>query len=231
MKTKTSCQKIPAFSIWRLTAITFATLMALCAVQTRASTIALDFTGGTRAFAPLDLTAGWAFSLTVPVVLTELGIWDGPNDDSGTGDGLAQSHLISIWTDSGVFVTSAVVPAGGGTLLDDFRYVSIAPMSLPVGNYVIGAFYEGDGLDPLISNASTVTTVSGVGYNGSRSASGNAFPPGDPSGRANSYFGPNFQFTTSVPEPDVTVLLVFGLVGALIAARIFLGQQIRSLKD
>lgn len=229
MKTKTISQKIPS-RVWQLPTIIFAAVIALCAAQTKANTVALDFTGGTRTFAPSDLTSGWAFSLTVPVVLTDLGIWDGPNDDSGTGDGLAQSHLISIWTDSGVLVTSAIVPAAGGTLLDDFRYVSIAPMSLPAGDYVIGAFYEGAGPDPLISNGATVTTASGVGYNGSRSASGNAFPSFNAAERPNGYFGPNFQFI-NVPEPGVTVLLLLGLVGGLSAQRMFRATTIRFLQD
>jgi hypothetical protein len=217
VKTKSASEKL-LFKFRPLPAITLAAVMAVCAAQAKANTIALDFTGGARTFAPLDITAGWAFSLTAPIFLTDLGIWDGPNDNGSVGDGLAQSHPITIWTDSGVFVTSAIVPAGGGMLVGDFRYVSIASLFLPAGDYVIAAFYEGEGPDPLISNADTVTTASGVTYSDSRSASGNGFPSFDSGDRPNSYFGPNFQFTT-VPEPGLTALLMLGLVGGLFARR------------
>jgi hypothetical protein len=62
--------------------------------------------------------------------VTDLGVWD------GNGGGLADSHIVTIWTSTGTFVTSGTVLVGtSGTLVDDFRYVSIAPTLLAAGNY------------------------------------------------------------------------------------------------
>jgi len=58
--------------------------------------------------------------------------------------------------------------------------------------------------------ANGIMTASGVTYNGSRSVVGNAFPSADPFGHPNGYFGPNFQFTISVPDTGTTLSL-FGL--------------------
>ena len=111
------------------------------------------------------------------------------------------------------------VPSGtAATLTNGFRYVSIAPVLLPAGNYTIGAFYvAGGNFDPVAVLAATVTTASGVTYNGGRSEFGNAFPLADAFASGNnSYFGPNFQFTApptnGVPDASSTwTLLLFGL--------------------
>ena len=87
-------------------------------------------------------------------------------------------------------------------------------MLLPAGNYTIGAFFSSVTHDEFIASASTITTVPGVTYDGSRSINSNAFPPADVSSNSNSYFGPNFQFTapTSVPDSGSTwMLLLLGL--------------------
>ena len=49
-----------------------AALIAFCPLQTRANTIALSFTGGTAVGIGANVTAGWAFTLSSPVLVTEL---------------------------------------------------------------------------------------------------------------------------------------------------------------
>lgn len=198
--------------------------MAFCPVQARADTIALSFTPSAQIGVPIiPLTFGWAFSLSSPVLLTQLGLWDGPaHTASGTvGDGLGQSHLVTVWTSTGTQLAQETIPAGtSATLTDGFRYVSLtAAVVLPAGNYTIGAFFPVAGvLEPVASQAFTVSTASGVTYIGSRREHGSGFPPGDISPVPNSWFGPNFQFTAPTTVPDAAstwMLLLLGVTATL----------------
>src|SRR5207248_9141465 len=69
-----------------------AALIVFCPLQTRANTIALSFPGGIAVGIGANVTAGWAFTLRSPVLVTELGLWDFPND------AFATSHGLTIWT-------------------------------------------------------------------------------------------------------------------------------------
>ena len=176
-----------------------------------ASVVALSFTGGS----PLNLsgfneTVGWAFTLSSPKTVTQLGFWDAGND------GLAGIQTVDIWTNTGVLQVTGTIPAGtAAPLLAGFRYVSVPQTLLPAGSYTIGAYSLGSP-DVFIKGA-TITTDPAVTYVGSRvepSPSGIAFPPTDNIGFPNGDFGPNFQF---VPEPGSAALL--GLGTLLLAAR------------
>jgi len=189
----------------------FAAVLACWPTQTRA-TIALDFTPSGSVGNGSDNVWGWDFSLSTNVFVTDLGIWDG-SSGTGVGDGLVEAHTVSIWTSGGTLVTSAIVPAGaGGTLVDDFRYISITPTQLLAGNYVIGAHYLGRA-DIIAFNATGITTASEVTFGHSRQngfGQGNGFPTGVSD--AGGFFGPNFQFTTSTSVPDTgTTCSLFGL--------------------
>ena len=181
-----------------------AALVAFCPLQTRANTIALSFTGGTSDFPNTDETLGWAFTLSSPVLVTDLGLWDQNND------GLFVSHVVTIWTSTGTLEAQGTIPSGtGATLTNGFRYVSIAPVLLPAGSYTIGGFYS-VGSEEVASIASATTTASGVTFDGSRFGFGFAFPT--LTDATNSFFGPNFQFTTSTSVPDAgTTGSLFGL--------------------
>ena len=183
-----------------------ATLMAFCPTLTRADTIAFSFIDGGTHIGAANTTAGYAFTLSSPVNVTELGVWDLGND------GLLESHLVTIWTSTGTQEAQGTVPsATGGTLTNGFRYVSIAPVLLPAGSYTIGTFFP-DTADLVATLNSSITPASGVTYDDSRIGLGNAFPSGQVIVRENSFFGPNFQFTTatSVPDTGMTCSL-FGL--------------------
>ncbi|HKQ39271.1 MAG TPA: PEP-CTERM sorting domain-containing protein [Verrucomicrobiae bacterium] len=214
-----------------------AALLALAPWQPgRADTIALDFTGGGGLFPVSPQTVGWAFTLNTSVTVTNLGLYDTPNDPTvpatnPPGDGLLESHPVTIWTSAGVQVAQATVD-NSGTLVDGFRYVSIAPTMLAAGNYVIGGFYMGvpptfpNTTDRFIANA-IITTAPEVTYTESRSFSGGSgptFPSGNVFAFPNGYFGPNFQFTTptngnGVPEGGSGILLLAVGVGAVVAVR------------
>ena len=229
MKTKTSSKKLPTpFSLrqsasrWFPVAPTlFATaLMALCPLQTRADTIALSFTGGGgRGASNNGPTVGWAFTLSSQVSVTQLGLFDFDND------GFVTSHIVAIWTSTGTLLGQVTIPSGtSGTLINGFRYFSIAPLLLPAGDYTIGGYYPFSpiGLDQFAQDdANSITTASGVTYVGSRSDffpfGVFGFPAGNIFETDNSYFGPNFQFTGGVPTPDsgsTWALLLLGVTAA-----------------
>lgn len=187
-------------------------LLAFHATNVRANTIALDFTGHLAGVSNPDITVGWNFSLSSAVLVTDLGVWDGGTSFSGPpGDGLADPHTVTIWTSTGTFVTSATVPAGtSGTLVDDFRYVSIAQTLLVAGSYVIGAYYPTSS-DFAADSATGITTGPEVIYGQSRGGLGNGFPGS--SAASNGIFGPNFQFMAptdgnGVPEGGGTFVLL-----------------------
>jgi hypothetical protein len=183
--------------------------MAFCPTLTRADTIAFSFTNPANTFisgAGVD-TLGYAFTLSSPVHVTQLGFWDQGND------GLSGSHLVTIWTSTGTQKAQGTVLAGTGeTLTNGFRYVSIAPVLLPAGSYTIGALFPAFVTDEAGVSASAIMPASGITYDGSRSGEGNAFPGTDEFQLPNSYFGPNFQFTTTTSVPDTgTTCSLFGL--------------------
>jgi protein with PEP-CTERM/exosortase system signal len=190
-------------------------LMAWSPLQTRADMIAFSVSGGSIAGPAFSATLGYAFTLSSPVTVTNLGLFDSGND------GFAQSHAVTIWTSTGTQLVQTTIPAGtGGTLINGFRYVSIAPLTLAAGTYTIAGFY-GVTSDASLFSLSSITGASGVSYLGSRGELGFTFPTGDAFGLPNSYFGPNFKFTTGVPTPDsgsTVSLLGFGLL-ALAALR------------
>ena len=188
-----------------------------------ANTIALDFTTNGALEHGGDFTRGWDFTLTNDILVTDLGLWDAPQPGGGTlGDGFADSHTVSIWTSTGTLVTSTIIPAGmSGTLMDDFRYVSIAPTLLVAGSYVIGGHYTGLN-DYVAAQPSGITTAPELTYGGPRRGSGDAFPTSTPSGSG--LFGPNFQFVSAingnaVPEGGATLLLLTTALSALAAFR------------
>jgi hypothetical protein len=179
-------------------------------LETRADTIALNSKISGVGSSQHNSTKGWAFTISSPVLVTQLGLWDQSNN------GLNTSHVVSIWTSTGTLMAQTTIPAGtGATLMDSFRYVSITSVLLPAGSYTIGGFY-GKLSDQFAIHPSTITTGSGVTYNGSRSAAGFAFPAGNFFGNVNSYFGPNFQFTTvAIPDSGSTwTLLLLGVTAA-----------------
>jgi hypothetical protein len=196
----------------RVGALFAVALVAWSPLQTRGDTIAFSVSSNASIIFGDNTTLGYAFTVSSPVTVTNLGLFDFGND------GLNTSHAVTIWTSTGTQLVQTTIPAGTGpTLTDGFRYVSIGPFLLVPGTYTIGGFYGGD-TDFSLEAASSITGASGLSYLGSRSAFGFTFPSGDAIAVLNSYFGPNFQFITGVgvptPDPGSTVsLLGFALLG------------------
>lgn len=85
-------------------------------------------------------TFGWAFRPEVNVTVTALGFPD------NFGAGFFLNHTIFLWDANANTLRTALAPAGptpGGTLgANNFRYYSVAPITLTAGQtYVVGAGY------------------------------------------------------------------------------------------
>jgi hypothetical protein len=162
--------------------------------STRADTVALSFTGGFNdGF--FNTISGWGFSLSSPVVLTNLGVFDLDNIS-----GLDSPHIVTVWTSTGTQLVQTTVPVGtSSTLIDGFRYVAVPPTLLPAGDYIIGAAFPANNPDRVMYRT-TATTASGVTYNGTYIGFWDGVSPPQipqPNGTLNDgFFGPNFQFTT-----------------------------------
>ena len=208
-------------------------LLSLLSLQTRGDTIALSFGGmGGGSGTTQNVTVGWSFSLNSNISVTQLGAFDANNSMplSGPPDGLLSDQLITLWTSTGTFITSATVPAGGGTLANGFRYVSIPQTFLTAGNsYVISDYYSPTNQDPNVEFFSTVTTAPGVMYGDARegSTTGNVFPDFVLSGTG--VWGPNFQFvaaTNGVPESGSAWILMASSLGGIVLLRSTLQRRI-----
>jgi hypothetical protein len=213
MKTKSP---LPLFA-----PLVVAALIAFSPSLTQADNIALSFTGGTQSQLH-NLTIGWSFSISAPILVTQLGLWDGPGPGTGgtAGDGFGVSHDVTLWTSGGTSLNSANIPSGTtATLTNGFRYVPLGTATLLApGTYVISVYMAQSSFDTSISNAATLTTDPAVTYIAGRSALNNVFPSGDliGAGGIKSYFGPNFQFTAAVPETSSTwIMLLLGVATIL----------------
>ncbi len=190
-----------------------------------ADTPALSFTGGGPYQVNGTGNIGWSFSLTATTQVTSLGYFD------FASDGLQFDHSLGIYSSTGTLLTSATVPAGAGaTLLNGFRYVSISALTLSPGTYVVDATVQAFS-DYFYTGATTITTVPGIKYLGTRSSGGAGlvFPTGDQFSNPNGDFGPNFQVApaavSTVPDTGSTVLLLgLGLSALLAAHRVFSGR-------
>ena len=163
------------------------------------------------------VTYGWKFQVNSDVSATQLGIWDQGRD------GLDFAHDIGLWDSSGQLLAVATVPAGtAGTLVQDFRYTPITPVTLSAGgSYVLGAFYSpilddydylADGTFNKAALASSFTTQ------GAFFARNSSLAIPDVRSDGNEIFGPNLLFHP-VPEPSTIVLLGMGVLGVLGWAR------------
>ncbi|MEY4352394.1 MAG: hypothetical protein RLZZ609_635 [Cyanobacteriota bacterium] len=119
---------------------------------------------------------GYDITLSQSRSLSELGFWD------YLGDGLLSSHTVSVLNGSGALLASGVVPSGSTALLQDgFRWVSIPPIVLSPGRYVIAASLDGEPsmFDEVITDASSITTDVRVSF-GPQQALFTAVAPGMP---------------------------------------------------
>src|SRR3954469_16560205 len=65
-----------------------------------------------------DFTVG-----STPIMITALGLWDGPQSNGSIGDGFASEHIVGLWDNSGNLLATATMLIGTtDTLMGEFRY-------------------------------------------------------------------------------------------------------------
>jgi hypothetical protein len=173
-----------------------------------------DFSGGVP-IAGGSFVVGWIFNVNAPITVTALGVYD----PSGVLNSSSDVGIFNVVSQS--LVVSTTVQSTGSTLLDDFRYQSVSPVSLEQGGtYVIAMTNAVDGASGMNS---IVTTASQISYVNSAFDFGDSliFPDPDNDGaQAPGIFGPNFTFETSASTPEpaysalgvgFTALLGFGI--------------------
>jgi hypothetical protein len=156
-------------------------------------------------------TLGYSFSLSGPVTVNALGVWD---------DGFGNSHQVGIWNSSGVLLASTTV-LGTDTLLGGFRWDTIADLALGAGQYTIGAQVdEGGASYNFPAGATGLTSIPEFTWITDEQllASGLNLPTASTNGGygTDGILAANFSVTSSVavPEPFTLSLFGTGLAGA-----------------
>lgn len=164
-------------------------------------------------------TLGWSFSTNDAITVNALGVFD-----SGL-DGLAGRYQVGLWNSGGTLLASATVAAGvSAPLTDQFRYASVAGVSLAAGQtYTIGALIESSADAVLFpGEVNGFATAAEINFLQSRFVDGATLAnPTSTGGALPGYLGPNFLFNVEaneVPEP-ATLLLVAMAITALGAHR------------
>jgi hypothetical protein len=207
---KTSFQTRPGFLILA---------MLLLPLAAAADTIAINpsQTGVENDAYNANVTLGWNFTLTSPLTLLDLGYFD------YGGDGLADPHPVGIWDSDGDLLASAVVPAGtAGTLVDGFRFETVAPLVLVPGDYTIGGYANVASTDIFDFADPSTVTIGGLTFGEHLYTRGDSLtmPASPPSYPGAGYFGPDFMASPiPTPEPAFWLLLSVCSIGFLGASR------------
>jgi hypothetical protein len=183
------------------------------------SSLLLDFTGGSANTFGSSTTAGFQFTLGLPMQVTGLGFWDeGAN-------GLGTNHTVGLWNSSSpsVLLTSTVVnnssTAVSSTSLDgDWLFNNITPLTLQAGTYVVGAtLITGD--PDLLRQQTLSITAPNVTFDQAMDVGNPSLLYPLPAPVFNDgLFGPNLQIS-DVPEPGSAILLL-GSLGLALGRRL-----------
>lgn len=161
---------------------------------------------------------GARFSVAVVTTVVSLGMWDEGND------GLRNSHLVQLWSDSGSLLTGATVDNTGTVVASSsgngsWRFASITPFALAPGTYRIAVGYGSSGDDEVRFGTTVVTSI-GVSYIEQAFSSGGAGTGAFPSNtNSNVLFAANLMVESAVPEPATVLLSLAGFVLLAIRAR------------
>ncbi len=135
---------------------------------------------------------GWRFTVTTALNISDLGVWNA--DQTGA---LESSHQVGVWDESQALMASVTVESSG-TVVGDWIYASITPVTLNPGQtYTIGVSYASGDDDWYISSATSMTTDPSVTWTGSCYPAAGDMGFVYPSSDSGSYgrFGPNFLIT------------------------------------
>jgi hypothetical protein len=196
--------------LWKRIVVLMFLALSLMSGNAWADQIALSFSGGGTWVWP-GATIGWEFSISEPVTVTYLGVWD------DNGDGLAENHDVGIWLSSGGAPLVTAVVTTSDPLTDGFRYTPITPTTLQPGTYVIGS-YMPSGSDLGAADASYSTQLP-VTYERNLFLydSGFTIPTEEWVGYDGGNFGPNFQFVSAAAIPTMNEwgMIIFAILAGI----------------
>jgi len=213
------------------------TALAVAGFATSANAaVILSSAGGGGASAPEAQTLGYRFIVgNTSLTVSDLGFFD-----TGT-NGLANAHAVGIWGGS-TLLASGTVPSGTtGTLVGNWRYVAITPITLTNNTqYTIGGLYPTGNTDSVPGQSGNVQTngtdlgifSGGWSFNTALTAANPAYnfealwvtgaslarPTNLIAATGQAYPAPNFQYTL-VPEPSTLAMAVVGGLGMLVSLR------------
>jgi hypothetical protein len=163
------------------------------------------------------LSAGFAFGVSVPIEVTDLGAFD------MDGDGLVNSHEVGIFDGNTIALVASATVTTDDPLIDGFHYVAIAPVTLDTSTFYIvaAADYGGAGEDALgLVDPTTLTVAPEITYyrgQFSQMNSGLHYPTLTLNPDYTT-FGGSFRYTVA-PEPSELELAGASLLGLLALAR------------
>jgi len=222
---------------YRISLVIFFAVIAFLALgkynNVQAAVLLFDEGTGLRnnGFGNWNGTVGILFKVgETPLRVTSLGLWDGPNDSGGEGDGLELATEVGLWQNSVTLLASVSIgTVGAGSLVDGSNaYCLYESLTTPVilsanTEYRVGARYTSGGNaftnNPKVSATghfnSEVTVLAGV-YN---TDGANLNWPGDQD--PNNYFGSATMQFSEVPIPGGVWILGSGFIGLVGLRRTF----------
>lgn len=146
---------------------------------------------------------GWRFSVTEPLTINSLGIWNG--DQTG---GLESAHMCGVWDGSQTLLGSVSVD-NTGTVVGAWTYAAVTPFGVNAGEtYTAGCLYVSGDDDWYISSASSMTTAAEINFLGAvyplEGELGFVYPVNDSGSTSFGRFGPNFLFDSGIPVELMT---------------------------
>jgi hypothetical protein len=197
---------------WQLRCCAAAALVAVCAAGRPCAAVsavgpAVSLSGGFELFPAAGTIHGWEFTLTRPITVTHLGLFDLGSD------GFELPHPIGLFRlgDGTLLAGGAMSPGVGDFLVDNFRYVDVPDANLSMGErYVVSYFTATDYFlmtDHLIVQADNLQVSPAISITQARwEFAGLGIPQNVVA--IDDRFGPNFLFV--VPEPGTAGMAAWG---------------------
>jgi hypothetical protein len=203
-------------------------LLCLAASQSRSDVIYADGGGGGSWSDNVGNVVGTRLSVTAPVEIGSLGVFDMGND------GLWNSHAVGLWDSTGTLLGQVTVPSGtAAPLYSNTRWAPLNGwVNLTPGNdYIVGALFAANDPDhfygsALISPGFTLLSDRYIENVGVLTYPNLEFGLGGKPDGVNAIYGFFGGNLSSVPEPAV---MLSTLVMLLVAVGVFLHYRRKAL--